>query len=317
MTRWWACLEAIGMGQDLPVRELLRRLPLARRGGRQAGEHALGVGIGAAGQQAEAIELRREVVEQQPRARAVGLRRRPPPSSSARRGDMCAALGRAFLTHDQPGTMGVGGSQSGYAVGHRDTSRCRHGRVARAHPLGRARVGRAAAARGARALARHEHLAGARGGAQARVARARRARRPPRLARQGARRRRPARHLRGAPGARAGRRRARVAAHHAGRRRARAGGARELHAVPRARRSPRRARCARRVPLHALQRVRLGLARAPDPPDVGQQRALPRALRPEPRASSASASASTSASSPRAPRATERSPPRSCAATSR
>ena len=79
-------LEAIGMGQDLPVRELLHRLPLARRGRRHPGEHALGLGIRAAGQQAEAIELRREVVEQQPRARAIGLRRGPGFVVSAPRG---------------------------------------------------------------------------------------------------------------------------------------------------------------------------------------------------------------------------------------
>ena len=70
-------LEAFGMGQDLAVRELQHRLPLARRGGRHPCEHALGLGIRAAGQQAEAVELRGEVVEQQPGARAVGLRRGP------------------------------------------------------------------------------------------------------------------------------------------------------------------------------------------------------------------------------------------------
>ena len=74
---------------------------------------------------------------------------------------------------------------------------------------------------------------------------------------------------------------ARVGADRAGGRRARAGGARELHAVPRARRPARRARRARRIPLHALQRLGLRLARAPDPPGLGQQRALPRALRAE------------------------------------
>ena len=144
-------------------------------------------------------------------ARAHGRGLRAVSSSACRPGAIAAGAPSVgpYLTHDQPGTMGGGGSQSGYAVGHRDTRRCRDGRVARAHPLGRARVGRSAAARGARALARHEHLAGARGGAQARGARARRARRPPRLARQGARRRRPARHLRGAPRARAGGGRAR------------------------------------------------------------------------------------------------------------
>jgi hypothetical protein len=66
-------LEAIGMGQDLPVRELLQGLPLARRGGRQPDEDALGVGVRAARQEAEAIELRGEVVEQQSGARAIGL----------------------------------------------------------------------------------------------------------------------------------------------------------------------------------------------------------------------------------------------------
>ena len=76
------------------------------------------------------------------------------------------------------------------------------------------------------------------------------------------------------------------------------------------------ARCARRLPLHALQRLGLRLARAADPPGLGQQRALPRALDPERRASSASASSSTSASSRPAPRATAPRPPRSCGATS-
>ena len=65
-------LEAVGMGQDLPVGELLGRLALARRGGRQPGEHALGVGLRAAGQEAEAVELRREVVEQEARRGARG-----------------------------------------------------------------------------------------------------------------------------------------------------------------------------------------------------------------------------------------------------
>ena len=64
----------------------MHRLPLARGGGRQPGEHALGVGIGAAGQEAEAIELLREVVEQQAGARAIGLRRGPGFVVSAPRG---------------------------------------------------------------------------------------------------------------------------------------------------------------------------------------------------------------------------------------
>ena len=59
------------------------------------------------------------------------------------------------------------------------------------------------------------------------------------------------------------------------------------------------------------------LARAPDPPDLGQQRALPRALDPEPRHRARAPVASTSASSPPAPRATARRPRRSCGATSR
>ena len=40
---------------------------------------------------------------------------------------------------------------------------------------------------------------------------------------------------------------------------------------------PRRARRARRLPLHAVRRLGLGVARAPDPPRLGEQRALPRA----------------------------------------
>ena len=84
-------LEVAGVGQDLPVRELLRRLALARGGGRQPGEHALGVGLRAAGQEAEAVELRGEVVEQQPGARPIGLgrgRRR----RRQRAGGTCAQL---------------------------------------------------------------------------------------------------------------------------------------------------------------------------------------------------------------------------------
>ena len=42
-------------------------------------------------------------------------------------------------------------------------------------------------------------------------------------------------------------------------------------------RPARRARGARRVPLHAVQRLGLRVARAPDPPGLGEQRALPRA----------------------------------------
>ena len=103
-------LEAIGMGQDLAVGELLRGLALARRGGRQPGEDALGVGVRAAGQEAEAVELRGEVVEQQAGARPLAARARRR-ARQRRRRDTCAAPGRAFLTHDQPGTMGVRGSQ--------------------------------------------------------------------------------------------------------------------------------------------------------------------------------------------------------------
>ena len=65
-------LEAVGVRQDLPVGKLLGRLALARRGRRQAGEDALGVGLGAAGEQPEAVELLREVVEQQAGARPLG-----------------------------------------------------------------------------------------------------------------------------------------------------------------------------------------------------------------------------------------------------
>ena len=65
--------------------------------------------------------------------------------------------------------------------------------------------------------------------------------------------------------------------------RARTGRAAELHALPRARRPARSPRGARRVPLHAVRRLRLGVARAPDPPRLGEQRALPRARDPEPR----------------------------------
>ena len=66
-------LETVGMREDLLVRELLGRLPLARRGRRQPGEDALGIGLRAAGEEAEAIQLRGEIVEQQPGARTVGL----------------------------------------------------------------------------------------------------------------------------------------------------------------------------------------------------------------------------------------------------
>jgi hypothetical protein len=68
-------LEVAGVREDLPVRELLRRLALARRGGRQAGEDAFGVGLRAAGQEAEASELGGEIVEQQAGTRAIRLGR--------------------------------------------------------------------------------------------------------------------------------------------------------------------------------------------------------------------------------------------------
>jgi hypothetical protein len=64
-------LEAIGVREHLAVGELLRGLALARRGRREAVEHALGVGVRAAGEQAEAVEPRRQVVEQQAGARAL------------------------------------------------------------------------------------------------------------------------------------------------------------------------------------------------------------------------------------------------------
>ena len=81
-------LEAVGVRQDLPVGELLGRLALARRGRRQPGEDALGIGLRAAGEQAEAVELRGEVVEQEAaraggRAR-VGRRRRRQRAGAAR-----------------------------------------------------------------------------------------------------------------------------------------------------------------------------------------------------------------------------------------
>ena len=75
-------LEAIGVGEDLAVRELLGRLPLARGGGCQPGEDALGIGVGAARQEPEAVELGCEVVEPQ-----AGVR--PLPRGCAR---MAAAL---------------------------------------------------------------------------------------------------------------------------------------------------------------------------------------------------------------------------------
>lgn len=68
-------LEAAGVGKDLPVREFLRGLALARGGGRQACEDALGVRLGAAGQEAEASELVGEIVEQQAGARTIRLGR--------------------------------------------------------------------------------------------------------------------------------------------------------------------------------------------------------------------------------------------------
>ena len=65
-------LEAVGMREDLLVRELLGGLALARRGRRQPGEDALGIGLRAAGEEPEAIELLGEIVEQKARARTVG-----------------------------------------------------------------------------------------------------------------------------------------------------------------------------------------------------------------------------------------------------
>jgi hypothetical protein len=67
-------LEAIRVRQDPPVGELLGRLALTRRGGRETVEHALRIGIGAAGEEPEAVEPRREIVEQQARARTLGRR---------------------------------------------------------------------------------------------------------------------------------------------------------------------------------------------------------------------------------------------------
>jgi len=68
-------LEVAGVREDLAVREFLRRLALARRGGREACEDAFGVGLRAARQEAEASELGGEIVEQQAGARTIRLGR--------------------------------------------------------------------------------------------------------------------------------------------------------------------------------------------------------------------------------------------------
>ena len=60
-------LEVLRVGEDRADGELLRRLALARRARSQAREDALRVGRGSAGQQLEAVELRREVVDQETR----------------------------------------------------------------------------------------------------------------------------------------------------------------------------------------------------------------------------------------------------------
>jgi hypothetical protein len=60
------------MREHLAVGELLGGLALARRGGCEAVEHALGIGVGAAREQAEAVEPGRQIVEQQPGARTLG-----------------------------------------------------------------------------------------------------------------------------------------------------------------------------------------------------------------------------------------------------
>ena len=103
-------LEALGVSQDLPVRELHGGLALARRGRRQPGEDALGIGLRAAGKQPEAVELLREVVEQEARARTLGRSRlvlsaparhaRSSRSASARPDAIASAAGASRLVAD-------------------------------------------------------------------------------------------------------------------------------------------------------------------------------------------------------------------------
>ena len=175
---------------------------LARRGGVKPGEDALGIGVRAAGEEAEAIELRGEIVEQEAGARTVGLGCRRPDVSSA----PVHRAAPVVLTHDQAGT--IGGSvpaslnmQSGIAtLADAATAELRErilsGELESGAPLRLEELARSLGT---------SISPGARGRPQARGARARSARRAPRLARQGARRRRLPRHLRGAARARAGR----------------------------------------------------------------------------------------------------------------